>query len=112
MALKLGKQKSNGELLEGREKLSKDFVCENPVKLESVLVGNNPEDGTEFMTALVTTLDNRECYVGIPVTSMDVFTFGQEELDQLQKEDIYLFMEKKRNRKNTRDYYIAWMDRK
>ena len=35
--IKLGKSKSNSELLEGRKKLEKDYVCENPVILEDIL---------------------------------------------------------------------------
>lgn len=111
--IKLGKQASNSELLEGREKLEKDFVCQNPVILENILHGNNPEDGSEFLTALVTTLEGVEAYVGIPVTSMDIFNdITPEDVErELSSGKIYLYMEKKRNRKNTRDYYIAWMDK-
>ncbi len=111
--IKLGKQASNSELLEGREKLQKDFVCENPVILENVLHGNNPEDGTEFLTALVTTLDGVEAYVRIPATSIDVF--NEITPEDVEKEfstgKYYLYMEKKRNRRDTRDYYVAWIEK-
>lgn len=110
--LKLGKSKSNSELLEGRKKLEKDYVCENPCILEDVLHGNNPDNNEEFLTALVTTMDGEPAFVGIPVTSMDVFnTITEEDVENtLSKGNVLLYMEKKRNRKGTRDYYIAWMD--
>lgn len=111
--LKLGKQKSNSELLEGREKLTKDFVCKNPVIIEGVLKGNNPENNEEFITALVTTLDGKDGFVSIPITSLDLFNSLDENDEKILAEGkILLFMEKKRNRKDTRDYYIAWMDNK
>lgn len=111
--IKLGKQKSNSELLEGREKLEKDFVCENPVILVDVLHGNNPENDEEFLTALVITLDGVEGYVGIPASSIDLFNSITEEdvKTTLASNQVVLKMEKKRNRKNTRDYYIAWMEK-
>ena len=108
MQIKTGKQKSIGDLLEGREKISKDeAVNASPLKVTGIVKGVS-EKGDTFVYLLI----EEDKFIAIPSANLD--DFAEYADDREANEDFasgkYVVFYEKHVSKNNRDYYTCYVD--
>ena len=109
--INFGKNNTSGsvkELKEGRIKLTKDYIVNNPCLVEKVIKGVDIENNAVYFTLLVTTPNNEKGYVYAPYTANEMLE-AVEDTDFVNS-DVLVYMESKVSKKG-RNYYIMWFEK-
>lgn len=109
MQIKTGKQKSIGDLLEGREKMAKiDAVNASPMKVTGIVKGFS-EKGEVFVYLLI----EDDKFIAIPSANVD--DFAEYADDREASEDFasgnYVVFYERHVSKNNREYFTCYVDR-